>query len=344
MSLTSGWIAGRDVREADLMSPPPISVVIIGRNEGARLTRCLRSVYAMNFPREKLEVIYVDSRSRDDSTARAAAEGAHVIELPPGPTTAARGRNAGIRVARGELLLLLDGDTVVARDFLAHAISFLDGHPDVAIYWGHRRELYPERSLYIGVFELDWVIPVGETTFCGGDAVVRKRALEEVGSFRDDLIAGEEPELCARLRAAGYRVWHADELMTEHDIAITDFTAYWRRCYRGGHAYAEVADRTGGALFKRESVKNHAQMAIYVLAPLALVAAFGRAGFAVAIAAAALTIVRTAWRARWRKASIATTLLYAVHTHVCQLPIWLGQLRYLRSRRRQTLRQIIEYK
>jgi glycosyltransferase involved in cell wall biosynthesis len=326
------------------MNSPSVSVVIIGRNEGERLTRCLRAVHEMNFPREQLEVIYVDSHSRDDSAARAAAEGAQVMVLPPGPTTAARGRNAGIRVARGDLLLLLDGDTIVAPEFLAHAIAFLDAHPDVAIYWGHRRELYPERSLYNRVFDLDWIIPCGETTFCGGDAVVRKRVLEDVGSFRDDLIAGEEPELCARIRAAGYRVWHADELMTEHDISITDFAAYWRRCYRGGHAYAEVADRTGGTLFRRESIKNHVQMAVYVLAPLALVVGFGRMGLGIALAAAMFMILRTAWRARWRKASIGTTLLYALHTHVCQVPIWLGQLAYLRSRRQQTLREIIEYK
>jgi len=323
---------------------PTVSVVIIGRNEGERLTRCLRAVHAMSFPREQLEVIYVDSNSRDDSAARATAEGAQVILLPPGPTTAARGRNAGIRAARGDLLLLLDGDTIVEPDFLAHAIAFLQAHPDVALYWGHRRELYPEHSLYNRIFDLDWVIPVGETTFCGGDAVVRKHVLEAVGLFRDDLIAGEEPELCARIRAAGHRIWHADELMTMHDIAITTFGAYWRRCYRGGHAFAEVADRTGGRLFKRESTKNHVQMAVYVLVPLALVVAFGRTGALLAVAGLALMIARTAWRARWRKASVATTLLYAVHAHACQVPIWLGQIAYLRSRRRQALREIIEYK
>lgn len=326
------------------MTQPLVSVVIIGRNEGERLSRCLRSVYAMSFPQDQLEVIYVDSRSADDSAERARQQGARTVILPPGPTTAARGRNAGIRLAKGEFLLLLDGDTLVEPDFLRHGLAFLEAHPDVAVYWGHRRELHPEQSLYNRVFDLDWVFPCGESAYCGGDAVFRKRVLDQVGLFRDDLIAGEEPELCTRIRGAGYRIWHADELMTRHDIAITSLTAYWLRCYRGGYAYAEVADRTQGELFKRESVRNHIQIAIYLLIPLALALALGRVGIWLTVVGAVAMVLRTAWRSRWRRASAFTTLLYAVHIHLCQLPIWLGQLAYLSNRRRQVAREIIEYK
>ncbi len=168
--------------------------------------------------------------------------------------------------------------------------------------------------------------------------------LDAVGLFRDDLIAGEEPELCTRIRAAGYKIWHADEPMTHHDIGVTTFSAYWRRCYRGGHAYAEVADRTQGALFRRESVKNHVQMAVYVLVPLLLTICLGRMGLLIALLGAIALLIRTTWRARWRNASIPTTALYALHTHICQLPIWLGQLAYLRGRFRSAPQPLIEYK
>ncbi len=326
------------------MRTPFVSVIIIGRNEGARLRECLRAVRAMHYPQDRLEILYVDSHSTDDSLAVARQEGAEAMALPPGPTTAARGRNAGIRLAKGELLLFLDGDTIVLPDFLAHALAFLSDHPDVAVYWGHRRELYPEHSIYNRVFDLDWLFPSGESAYCGGDAVMRRAVLEQVGLFRDDLIAGEEPELCARIRTAGHRIWHADELMTRHDIAVTSFSAYWRRCYRGGHAYAEVAERTNGTLFRSESLRNHRQIAIYVGAPSLLIAVFGWAGLWIALAAAIAIVLRSAWRSRWRKASLPTTLLYACHSHFCQLPIWLGQLAYHWHRRRQIQRLIIEYK
>ena len=94
--------------------------------------------------------------------------------------------------------------------------------------------------------------------------------------------------------------------MTLHDLAITRFGAYWRRCYRGGHAYAEVAERTGGALFKRESTSNHAQAIGYRILGILLLLSDpdprldGRRpdrGPRLA------DRFRTAWRARWRRAS-----------------------------------------
>jgi len=323
---------------------PLVSVVVIGRNEGERLAECLRAVRDLEFPAADMEVIYVDSHSTDDSVARARDAGVRVVVLPPGPTTAARGRNAGFEIARGDFILFLDGDAMVAPGFLAHALEFFRAHPEVAVYWGHRRERYPHHSVYNRVLDLDWLFPTGESSYCGGDALVRTRVLRQVGPFREDLIAGEEPELCTRIRKAGHHIWHADELMTLHDLAIGSFRAYWRRAYRSGHAYAEVADVTRGALFQREAVKNHVQTVAYLLGPPAIIAAFGWRGVWAIAALVCVVLLRTVWRNRWRRASISTTLLYAVHAHLCQIPIWFGQLAFRLNRYRQNTPRLIEYK
>jgi cellulose synthase/poly-beta-1,6-N-acetylglucosamine synthase-like glycosyltransferase len=323
---------------------PLVSVIVIGRNEGERLSQCLRSIREMDFPRHQLEIIYVDSHSSDDSVSRAREQQVRTVALSPGPPTAARGRNEGTQLATGQFLIFLDGETLVAPQFLTHALAYLEEHPDVAVYCGHRRELNPQQSIYTRVFDLDWRFHSGESDYCGGDAVIRKSVFDEVGGFRPEVICSEDAELCTRIRAAGYTIWHADELMTQHDMAITRFTAYWRRCYRGGHGYAEIADRSRGMLFRRESIKNHLQAGMYSLLPIALVGLFGWRGLYVTLMGASLIVVFSAWRNRWRNASLMTTLLYAVHVHFCQLPIWLGQLAYLRGRRGQTARQIIEYK
>jgi hypothetical protein len=82
---------------------------------------------------------------------------------------------------------------------------------------------------------------VGQTKACGGDALIRVLALEQVGGYRDDLIAGEEPELCLRLRAAGWNIWRLDAEMTRHDAAILHFSQWWRRQERSGYAFAQGA-------------------------------------------------------------------------------------------------------
>ena len=74
---------------------------------------------------------------------------------------------------------------------------------------------------------------------------MRASAFEAVGGFRDDLIAGEEPELCVRLRAAGWRIWRLDAEMALHDAAMTGFHQWWRRTLRSGYAFAQGADLHG---------------------------------------------------------------------------------------------------
>ena len=142
--------------------------------------------------------------------------------------------------------------------------------PSVAVVWGHRRETYPEHSLYNRVLDLDWIYPPGISDFCGGDALMRRDVLEQVGGFSEDLIAGEEPELCQRIRATGKVILHIDQPMTRHDLAMTRFHAYWKRALRAGHAYAEVSQRmkaTAFPLWVRECQRNaiHATVLIMLL-------------------------------------------------------------------------------
>ena len=330
---------------------PPLSVVVIGRNEGERLTRCLQSVQAMHNPGGAVEIIYVDSASRDDSVMRARALGARVIEVRPERPSAALGRNAGWREARGEYVLFLDGDTVLHVDFVADSMAeFVDAK--VAVVWGHRREIHPEQSLFNRVLDLDWIYPPGPSDFCGGDAIMRRSVLDEVDGFDASLIAGEEPELCQRMRAKGYTILHVDRPMTGHDLAMNRWPAYWRRAFRAGYAYADVSDRMKEGpfpLWVREARRNLIHASVLLGLTLAVVIA----GFAVgsvwpllllppALAALALrTAVKVSWKARDDK---LTLLLYGMHSHFQQIPIFFGQLAWMRDRWRSKKRLLIEYK
>ncbi len=327
-----------------------LSVVIIGRNEGERLLRCIRSVQTMLEAPQPVEIIYVDSDSTDGSAERAEALGARVIVVHPERPSAALGRNAGWRAARAPLILFLDGDTILDPLFVARALPALSD-PHVAVVWGHRRELDPQGSIYNRVLDLDWVYPPGESEFCGGDALMRRDALAQVDGFDASLIAGEEPELCQRLRAAGYRILHIDAAMTQHDLAITRWGQYWRRAVRAGHAYAEVAERLRGTatpLWSREVRRNRLHASIL------LAIAIGGIGLSLllwrlwplllALGLFTLLAVRTAKRVGWKDPSAVTRLLYGVHSHLQQIPILVGQLGFYRDRRAGRQRGLIEYK
>ena len=228
-----------------------VGVIIIGRNEGERLDRCLESVRAAAGAAVR-EIVYVDSNSDDNSIAIARAHGAQVIELDPAaPFTAARARNAGAKalLARHpdlELLQFLDGDTLLHPRWLAHAVEYLRHHPGVAVVCGRRRERHPEATLFNLLADMEWDTPLGPAREFGGDALFRAPVFLHLGGYNERFIAGEEPELAARLRLAGHGIVRLNHEMTQHDLNMTHFSQWWRRTVRSGHALAQLSHIHGG--------------------------------------------------------------------------------------------------
>jgi cellulose synthase/poly-beta-1,6-N-acetylglucosamine synthase-like glycosyltransferase len=297
-----------------------------------------------------VELIYVDSASTDGSPELAKSLGAESIVVHPRFPTAALGRNAGWRKATGRFILFLDGDTVLGPGFVRVALpSFADSK--VAIVWGHRRELHPEDSLFNRVLDLDWIYAPGATEFCGGDALVRRDVLEATGGFDDTLIAGEEPELCRRVRAAGFHILHIDQPMTGHDLAMTRWSQYWKRATRAGYAYAKVSRRFRGSgmPFWEDEVRRNANRAMLLLLLFA-VAAVGALldlnplPFLAVALCILLLAARSAYKARWKSSSPRTLFLYGLHSHLQQIPIFVGQLQFREDQRAGRQRALIEYK
>lgn len=225
-----------------------IGVVVIGRNEGQRLVDCLDALIS-----QVDHIVYVDSGSQDNSIQNALERNVEVIKLDISiPFTAARARNAGFArlmeiAPEIEYVQFVDGDCEVVDTWLDAAVSFLDSQSQVAVVCGRRMERYPDESIYNLMCDMEWDTPIGEAKACGGDAIMRVQAFKQVAGYRDSLIAGEEPELCLRLRKSGWLIERLDEEMTWHDAAMTSFKQWWNRTLRAGHAFAEGAYLHGAA-------------------------------------------------------------------------------------------------
>ena len=246
-----------------------IGVVVIGRNEGQRLIDCLDSLIS-----QVDHIVYVDSGSKDDSIQNALERNVEVIKLDISiPFTAARARNAGFArlmeiAPEIEYVQFVDGDCEVVESWLDAAAEFLDTEDEVAVVCGRRMERYPNESIYNLMCDMEWDTPVGEAKACGGDALMRVQAFKQVAGFRSGLIAGEEPELCVRLRKSGWKIERLEEDMTWHDAAMTTFKQWWNRTARAGHAYAE-GSYLHGAAPERHWVKETVRVWIWAfLIPL----------------------------------------------------------------------------
>ncbi|MFW6049747.1 MAG: glycosyltransferase [Myxococcota bacterium] len=321
--------------------------VAIGRNEGERLHRCLSSVVG------RVErVVYVDSGSTDGSPALARRFGCEVVELDPDtPFTAARARNEGLQrllecCPSLEHVQFVDGDCEVVSGWLEVAAAALRNRPDLGVVCGRRREVAPCASAYNRLCDIEWNTPVGPAETCGGDAMMRVRALRQVGGFDPSLIAGEEPELCVRLRRAGWDVERIDHDMTLHDAAMTRFGQWWRRSVRAGHAFAEGAARHGASpqrFWVREALRPWVYGA--VIPVLALGASLPTGGASLALLGAYPVSAARVYRGiRKRGYGRRDAALAAGFNTLGKFAELQGVLQYHLARRLGWRRRIIEYK
>jgi GT2 family glycosyltransferase len=334
-----------ETRISERTATANVGVVVIGRNEGERLRKCLECLVGIANC-----IIYVDSDSTDGSVEMARAMGVEVVKLDMRvPFTAARARNEGTRRLlerrpKSAYVQFVDGDCELALGWLQKAAMFLRDHEDVAAVCGRLREKYPTRSVYNMLCDFEWDTPVGEAKACGGIAMMRVRALEGVQGFRADLIAGEEPELCVRLQASGWRIWRLGEEMALHDAAITRFGQWWKRTLRGGYAFAQAAD-LHGAPPERHGVRESRSAWFWALGlPLfavACTASIGPFGLGV-LAAYPLQVLRLTLRGN---RSLRQNWWRAVFLVIGKFPEMLGQLKYFLDRRVFGSRaRLIEYK
>ena len=330
---------------ADSATSSRLAVVAIGRNEGERLRRCLDSVVG----RAAL-VVYVDSGSSDGSLELARQRGIEIVELDLAtPFTAARARNAGWQRALElrpdlEFVQFVDGDCEVDAAWFGRALEFLRSQPQVAAVAGLRRERHPDRSIYNLACDIEWNGPPGETQAIGGDSMMRIAALRAAGGFDARLIAGEEPELCLRLRRLGWRVWRLADPMTLHDAAIHRFSQWWRRTMRAGYAFALGAHLHGSSPERHYIVERRRAWVWAAGIPLLAAAA----GLIIAPAAAGLVLVAypVQWLRLWRRGAgaVPRPAVQALLLVVGKFAELFGQFKFMWNRATGSQARLIEYK
>ncbi len=324
-------------------SSPKIGLVLIGRNEGERLVRCLASV-----PNDIEAVVYVDSNSSDDSVKNAQNAGAHVVELDMSmPFTAARARNAGYDVLKAmagplDFVQFIDGDCAIVDGWVQAAADALKQNESLGIVTGWRAEIYPETSVYNAMCDFEWHRPAGPILTCGGDMMVCVSAFEAIGGFDDTVIAAEDDELCVRIRKAGWKIERLPLDMSRHDAAMTRFSQWWRRAVRTGHGFAQV-----GALHPEYFTRERKRVWLYgaALPLIALVGLFSSFWIVIAVLAFyGLSYLRTARGLMRDGLGQNSAAKQAVFLTLSKLPNFIGMLTFHWRRKRAAPMQIIEYK
>ena len=238
-----------------------VGAVVIGRNEGERLKRCLLSVLS------QIEtVVYVDSGSSDGSPEYAASLGIEVVNLDlTVPFSAGRARNEGFKSLTRldksiKYVQFIDGDCELCPGWVSDGLNFLAAADAYAVVYGRVKERYPETSVYNWLYDAEWRGAEGEALSCGGIFLSRVESFSDVDGFNTDMVAGEEPEMCYRLRQKGWRLYSLSRDMTFHDAAMFQFSQWWKRSVRSGLAYAH-----GCYLHRKDKNPHHLRQNVRIL-------------------------------------------------------------------------------
>ncbi|HEY1685650.1 MAG TPA: glycosyltransferase [Tepidisphaeraceae bacterium] len=321
-----------------------MGIVVIGRNEGERLIRCLKSLQAAP------AIVYVDSGSTDESVKAARELGADVVDLDMSiPFCAARARNEGfarlMRIApETKYVQFVDGDCELTEGWLDLAMKRLANNSELSAVCGQLRERFPQASIYNHFCDLEWDEPLGITDSVGGIAMYRIEHFQAVGGFDNSVAAGEEPELCQRLRQRGWKVERLADHMGRHDVAMTRFGQWWRRQFRSGYNYMDVAERFGVGRSNKFTFSTRLwtvgpalALALFVIAGGL---AFGWRGVIGGTILVAGLLLLQAFRIGLRGGGI----VYGLMTLISKWGQLFGQMAYHRDQRQGRVGRLIEYK
>ena len=214
-----------------------ISVVIPNWNGLAHVRTCLDSLRMQTY--NKFEVIFADNSSNDGSPELVASDYPEIQIVPLDYNAGFAGAcNAGMRLARGEIVVLLNNDTEVAPDWLSELYSAFKRHPEAGsiaskmLLFDQRDILHTAGDLYQvsgipvnrGVWELDTGQYKEGKVFsaCGGAAAYRRDMLNQIGLLDEDFFFScEDVDLGWRAQLQGWGSVYAPKAIVYHRMAST---------------------------------------------------------------------------------------------------------------------------
>jgi glycosyltransferase involved in cell wall biosynthesis len=205
---------------SDSEPAPSVSVVIPARNAENVLPRCLESVFASEAI--DFEVIVVDDASTDATLSRARGFPCRVLALRNN-VMSANARNLGARHARGEVLVFVDADELLAPDTLARFNETLDRHPEIDAVVGSLTADTPEPGFFSRFknFQHHFTHQTARTegaTLDSGRMAIRRATFERLGGFEPAFSGAsiEDIALGYRMTREGHRIRFEPSIQLVH--------------------------------------------------------------------------------------------------------------------------------
>lgn len=232
-----------EIRNAN---PPFVSIIMPIRNEADFIERAIKSILDNDHPAEKTEVLVVDGMS-DDGTREivrrwSQADGRiRMLDNPKRIVPTAM--NIGLKAARGEQFIRIDGHAEIPKDFISNSVQCLAEHPEAWVAGGPIRtvaDTYTGRAIAAAMRS---PIGVGNSRFRLGDyegwvdtlafGVHHKWVIDRVGYFDEELVRNQDDEFNLRIILAGGKIWMSKSIQSTY-FSRGSLCRLWRQYFQYG--------------------------------------------------------------------------------------------------------------
>jgi len=213
---------------------PKVSFIITTLNNERTIGECLKSIFELNYPKEFMEVIVIDGGS-NDSTVKIVEK--YPVKLFIKPSNAPEAYNHAIKIAKGDFVAIIDADAKLEKDWLK-LINYFDD-PDVAGVSGgietwNYEEVLPRCVGYDIKYRYNRLVGGKNVKRVATmNLLLRRRVLQEVGGFNEDLPTQYDTELCYRITGKGYKLIFEPNVKCYHFNRPT-WLGYFKQQFRYG--------------------------------------------------------------------------------------------------------------
>ena len=203
------------------MTPKFVSIIIPTYKDWARLSLCLHALANQHYDPNFFEIIVVNNCTSDKvPNGYFLPKNCKVIvEAQPGSYVA---RNAGIKIAAGQILGFTDSDCIPDQDWISNAAEALNQNRQFDRIAGKIRLYYKSdkltnAELYETVYAFNQEIYVEQDgTGVTANMFTYKNVFDNVGLFREDLLSGGDYEWAVRARDANHQIKYSDDVIVSH--------------------------------------------------------------------------------------------------------------------------------
>jgi succinoglycan biosynthesis protein ExoA len=238
------------------MKQPLVSLILPIRNEGANIQRTLQTIVEQDYPADCMEVLIANGMSTDDTYQIirdfAALHLQMKIQILDNPEKIVpTGINIALREAKGEIIIRVDGHTVLAPDYVRKCVETLQcTHADnvggrmnaiSGNCFGHAVALATSTPFGIGGGKFhysekeEWV----DTVYMGAWP---RKLFEKIGLFDEELVRDQDDEFNYRLRSAGGKILLNPQIKSEYTVRSTP-RALWGQYYQYGYWKVRVLQK-----------------------------------------------------------------------------------------------------